>query len=443
MTLPVGWSEATLDDITFVRGSKADPAILGEFPFIGLEHIEPHKGELTGLGSARDVRSTVAEFKSGDILFGRLRPYLNKVIQATFDGCASAEIVAFVPEVGINAALVKRLLMSEKFLAFTAALDRGDRPRVAAHEVGRFELDLPPSAEQNRIVAKLDLLTACIARARKELGRVPILSARYRKDLLKAAFDGQLTAGWRERQKTSEPWRVVRWKEAGTTVNGRAYPSSDYCKQGIKLLRPGNLSSNGEVSWTDANTRFLPLEWAQRHPRHHITGKAIVINLTAQSLDDEFLGRACLSSDDDEFLLNQRIALYQPSCMNEKYCLYALKSPAFRAFVDGGLNSGSLIQHVHTKQLENFIFQVAPKAEQVEIVRSLDIAFAKADRLEAEANRARVLLDRLESAILGKAFRGELVPQDPNDEPASVLLERIRAQRASAPQARRGRRVKE
>ena len=61
--------------------------------------------------------------------------------------------------------------------------------------------------------------------------------------------------------------------------------------------------------------------------------------------------------------------------------------------------------------------------------------------LEAEAARARALIDRLEAAILAKAFRGELVPQDPNDEPASVLLERIHAQRAAAPKAKRGRRA--
>ena len=76
--------------------------------------------------------------------------------------------------------------------------------------------------------------------------------------------------------------------------------------------------------------------------------------------------------------------------------------------------------------------------------RSLDLlcaTFTRADRLEAEAARARALLDRLEAAILARAFRGELVPQDPEDEPASVLLERIRARRAAAPKAKRARRT--
>ena len=68
-------------------------------------------------------------------------------------------------------------------------------------------------------------------------------------------------------------------------------------------------------------------------------------------------------------------------------------------------------------------------------------ANARADRLDAEAARARALLDRLEAAILARAFRGELVPQDPDDEPASVLLERIRARRAAAPKAKPRRRA--
>lgn len=79
-----------------------------------------------------------------------------------------------------------------------------------------------------------------------------------------------------------------------------------------------------------------------------------------------------------------------------------------------------------------------PLNEQRTMIAEIHAAFARADRLEAEAARARALLHRLEAAALARAFRGELVPQDPNDEPASVLLERIRDQRAAAPKIRRG-----
>ncbi|MCC6926514.1 hypothetical protein [Novosphingobium sp.] len=83
---------------------------------------------------------------------------------------------------------------------------------------------------------------------------------------------------------------------------------------------------------------------------------------------------------------------------------------------------------------------VPPQDQQAKLLELLNAAFTRADRLEAEAARARALFDRLEAALLAKAFRGELVPQDPNDEPAQVLLDRIRADRAAAPKTKRGRR---
>ncbi|KJC25254.2 restriction endonuclease subunit S [Pseudomonas aeruginosa] len=77
------------------------------------------------------------------------------------------------------------------------------------------------------------------------------------------------------------------------------------------------------------------------------------------------------------------------------------------------------------------------KHEQTEIVRRVDQLFAFADQLEAKVASAKSRIDHLTQSILAKAFRGELVPQDPNDEPASVLLERIKAQRASTPKTKR------
>ncbi|MBW8319930.1 MAG: type I restriction endonuclease subunit S, partial [Rhizobium sp.] len=80
--------------------------------------------------------------------------------------------------------------------------------------------------------------------------------------------------------------------------------------------------------------------------------------------------------------------------------------------------------------------------EQHETVRRIESAFAKIDRLAKEAKRALELVGRLDEAILAKAFRGELVPQDANDEPAEHLLARIRAEREAAPKGKRGRGAK-
>ncbi|CAM5408878.1 Type I restriction enzyme S subunit OS=Stutzerimonas stutzeri OX=316 GN=A9A72_124790 PE=3 SV=1 [Stutzerimonas stutzeri] len=94
-----------------------------------------------------------------------------------------------------------------------------------------------------------------------------------------------------------------------------------------------------------------------------------------------------------------------------------------------------------TKEIKALEIYCPTISEQTEIVRRVEQLFAFADQLEAKVAAAKSRIDHLTQSILAKAFRGELVPQDPNDEPASALLERIKAQRAAAPKAKRGRKA--
>ncbi|MFM2432516.1 MAG: hypothetical protein RLZZ511_3730, partial [Cyanobacteriota bacterium] len=84
------------------------------------------------------------------------------------------------------------------------------------------------------------------------------------------------------------------------------------------------------------------------------------------------------------------------------------------------------------EEIRSLGISLPPLEEQHEIVRRVETLFAKADRIEAQYQKARQAVDRLTPALLAKAFRGELVPQDPNDEPASVLLEKIKAEKQQA-----------
>ena len=122
--------------------------------------------------------------------------------------------------------------------------------------------------------------------------------------------------------------------------------------------------------------------------------------------------------------------------LEPEYLMYALMAEGddIRKF-----GMGSTHTTIYFPEIRALHIALPPIEEQREIVKRLKAGLARADRLEAEAARACALLDRLEAAILAKAFRGELVPQDPNDEPASVLLDRIRAERAAAPKPKRGR----
>jgi type I restriction enzyme S subunit len=353
-------------------------------------------------------------------------------------------------------------------------------------------LIIAPSKEQTRIVDEIEKQFTRLDAATEELKRVQANLKRYRASVLKAACEGHLVPteaelarkegrdyepadkllerilserrarweadtlakmtasgkppkddSWKRKYKepyapktTGLPTLPEGWCWAGLEQiaffqNGRPFPSSQYCADGIKLLRPGNLHINGQVIWTDENTRWLPLHFAKSNPDLLVRGHELVMNLTAQSLRDEFLGRICITTADDMSLLNQRLARIVPVLAPARFILWALRSWRFRRFIDG-LNTGSLIQHIFTSQLADFALALPPLAEQYQITEAveaqLSVGIAQQEMLlKVEARRVK-----LKHALLQAAFSGKLVSQDPNDEPASVLLEHIRAERASS-----------
>lgn len=207
----------------------------------------------------------------------------------------------------------------------------------------------------------------------------------------------QLPHGW--------AWR--KWKEVGVSQNGRAFPSGDYSDTGVRLLRPGNLGPNGVLTWTDRSTRRLPEQYAANYRRLLIEPGDIVMNLTAQSLKDDFLGRVCMAEENDSALLNQRIARLRTSELLPEYAMRIFQSPVFRRYVKS-LNAGSLIQHMFTKQVDEFWLPVPPRAYQ-EAAAAAATQHGQAE--EHLLSGLRRSLDRaavLRRALLAAAFSGHL-----------------------------------
>jgi len=320
---------------------------------------------------------------------------------------------------------------------------------ISQQALREIHMPLPPLAEQTRIATKLDELLAQVDTLKARIDGIPALLKRFRQSVLAAAVSGRLTEEWRNgadrESDTSVPasWVLTRLDKCVQAQNGKAFPSADYRGDGVRLIRPGNLHVSGHIVWSDSNTVCLDAAHVSGNERYLVRAGDIIMNLTAQSLKDDFLGRVCIYADETPALLNQRQCVFvfeDGSPLLREYLFWYFRSPQFRELVDT-LDSGSLIKHMYTKQLAGHEIAIPTIEEQTEIVRRVEQLFAFADQLEAKVNEAKTRIDRLTQSILAKAFRGELVPQDPNDEPASALLERIQAQRASAPKARRKRRV--
>ncbi len=124
--------------------------------------------------------------------------------------------------------------------------------------------------------------------------------------------------------------------------------------------------------------------------------------------------------------------------MMPKWALYWLMSPVGRQLLEQRAKSTTGLHTLSVSKVSGIPIPVPSIAEQDEIISRAQHLFTLADQLEARLNAARKIVDRLTPALLAKAFRGELVPQDSNDEPASVLLERVAATRRAARQAEAG-----
>lgn len=425
--LPRGWEWSELAEVTRPKAGRIKPSDDDDQPYLSLEDLESGSTRILRWRRAGDYRSSSAQIAPGDVLYGRLRPYLNKVTVADRAGLASSEFIVFPSSPALSSRWLMYLLSSEAFVSFADTICDGDRPRVKWAQMSRFRFGLPPLREQERIVAAIEERLS-----RLDAAEAAIRSSRPKLDILRKSAISKVL----ERRA----WPIVRWGDVGEVLSGRTFPSAAYGDKGIRLLRPGNLGKAGRVTWTSKATTCLPENFAAESPKYLLSGRNLLMNLTAQSLADDFLGRVCLSDDGDQFLLNQRIAKLSSSSASDEYLFWVFRSGSFRRYV-AGLNTGSLIQHISTNQLASFAFPLPPTDEQIRLVDEIKVAVDAVDRAELFLDQLPSRSSRLRRSIVAAAFSGLLVPQDPTDEPASASLESTHADREVVVPTKRRRKV--
>lgn len=306
---------------------------------------------------------------------------------------------------------------------------------------------VPPVAEQTRIAQKLDELLAQVDTLKARIDAIPALLKRFRQSVLAAAVSGRLTEEWRASLETythpdGDDWK---WPPIPQSWQVKRYPEiveSRLGKMLDKAKNTGNLTKylgNINVRWFDFNLTDVQEIRVSDTEREELTIKKGDV-LICEGGEP---GRCAIWDDrvDDQIIFQKAIHRARVTeVLMPEWLAFNLKHDA-ESMVLEQLFTGTTIKHLTGKALNKYPLRIPPLTEQAEIVRRVEQLFAFADQLEAKVATAQARIDRLTQSILAKAFRGELVPQDPNDEPASVLLERIQAQRAAAPRARRGRKA--
>jgi type I restriction enzyme S subunit len=161
--LPAGWKNHRFGDVCDRVKDSYKPIDGGDTPYVGLEHLAQGFPAFVGRGTESEIKSSKTAFKAGDILFGKLRPYLRKGAQADFDGVCSTDILAFRAKSGSEAGFVSFLIHSDEFVDHAKSTTSGvQHPRTSWPSLREFRLSLPPLPEQKKIAHILSTVQRAI-----------------------------------------------------------------------------------------------------------------------------------------------------------------------------------------------------------------------------------------------------------------------------------------
>ena len=359
-------------------------------------------------------------------------------------------------------------------------------PRLNVGHVRELDVPLAPKAEQIRIVSAIESLQERSARAKQALCEVDPLLSQLRQSVLSGAFSGRLTERWRTENTNVEPAsellarirteRRERWEaaqlakyeakdkkppknwqdkykepepvdeselpelpetwcwcpleELASHQSGFAFKSKHFSDEGIQVVKLGNLYQ-GRFDLT-RDPAYLPSdhEDADAAPIHP---GDILVSQTGTRHKHDYGFFVLIPDSAPPLLLNQRVLAVKPIDPTlTDWIVFASRTEFYRdhffSTETGGVNQGN----VGVGGIMRGPIPLAPLGEMREIVARVLEVQRVASNTAAELASSEAELTQLDQSILAKAFRGELVPQDPRDEPVSQLLHRIRTTRAQA-----------
>lgn len=183
--IPKEWRISSLGKCAVLARNQVLPSQAGDVPYIGLEHIQGNSLTLLSHGTTSDVASAKNKFRSGDILFGKLRPYLCKIIRAPFEGICSTDIWVIRAREGINQGFIYYTLTSQKFIEFSILGSEGTRmPRAKWNHASQHKIPFPPLLEQKKIASILTSMDENIEEKQRKLHKTESLKKSLMQDLL-------------------------------------------------------------------------------------------------------------------------------------------------------------------------------------------------------------------------------------------------------------------
>ena len=369
-------------------------------------------------------------FSEGTIVFAKIGEALrlNRRAIITKPSLVDNNVMGVVPLLNETSMFLYYFLCTQDLGLFSAG---NAVPSVRKSSVLEINLPIPPLPEQKRIVAKLDTLFGHLDVLKTKLDRIPELLKNFRQQVLTQAVTGKLTEEWREGEGLYEnhdgPFAIPEtwgFKELSDLSHSLKYGSSSKSLNDghVPVLRMGNLQS-GEIDWADLKYSVDEAEIT----KYLLKEGDVLFNRTNSP---ELVGKTSIFRGEQKAIYaGYLIKVETTEALNSEYLNYLLNSHYARKWCWEVKTDGVSQSNINAKKLGAFLIPHPSTEEQFKIVTKVKELFQVADRIESQYQSLKAKIDNLPRAILNKAFKGELVPQDPNDEPASVLLERIRKEK--------------
>lgn len=492
--IPKDWLWVSAADIAAIIGggtpSTKNPTNFAEngIPWITPADLSNYQDEYISRGmrdlSEKGYNSCGAQLMPKDTVLFTSRAPVGYCALAANEICTNQGFKSLVLRGDINPKYIRHYLLYSKEYAESLASGSTFK-ELSGKRMATLEFPIPPFNEQKRIVAKIQELQARSRHAREALETIPDLLEQLRQSILAAAFRGDLTKEWREKNKGKiEPAtelvkririeRRKRWEDAeleklkakgltgdkledqfakrlkkykepvpvdnsvlpelpdgwcwtnlnelkGYSIYGPRFSNERYSALGTFVLRTSDIDDSGRVNIESAPRIVL----TQNELKKYLIKVGDLLITRTGSIGTLAVFNDKVEAIPGAYLLHYRLVLNRGLSW---FIFHQLKSPRCQEAMTGG-STGTGRPNLNAPNLESIPLALPPQEEQEIILKTLG---SEIESIESTMDKAAGLIEKcniFDQSALSKAFHGQLVPQDPKDEPASVLLERIREEK--------------
>lgn len=454
--VPDGWTIVSFEDVVQVNPRKSS-GMEGDMrvSFVPMAAVSEVSGSIASAVPRpwREVSRGFRQFQNGDVIFAKITPSMENGKAAVAYGlhngvgCGSTEFHVLRSHGAVLPEYLWRFIRQPSFRRDARRVMTGavGQQRVPAGYIRRHRLPLPPLREQRRIVEKIQSLLVSVDDARKALGRVGVMLGEYKERVLDSAFAGHLTDDFRGGRvsrgaaNTGYPsgWSIkalgdISEIQTGIQVGRRRLATAELME--VPYLRVANV----QRGWLDLeDVKSIAVTRAERE-RLLLRQGDVLMN---EGGDRDKLGRGWVWQGEIAGCVHQnhvfRVRL-NDGLFPPHFVSYYANHRGQKYFFEKGKQTTNLAS-VSKRSLAALPVPLPPVDEAIAIVDRIGSVMAWADRVADEQLAAEELLNKLESGVLASAFAGELLAQDPSDEPAPAFLARVRSGRPAP--VERGRRA--